>query len=133
MSTWEFLDGQGTEETFTGTYEIVADPMGLFIQNMRNTSPIRVFEDYNLSDFASWVYLKDKWRMKGDFSIKTDESKYRLYLDKYQTLAAKLKKIDQNVETLDSKTRRRYQNIKGAVLHNLEDDTVVSRLDTYSN
>ena len=133
MSTWEFLDGQGTEETFTGAYEIVADPMGLFIQNMRNTSPIRVFEDYNLSDFASWVYLKDKWRMKGDFSIKTDESKYRLYLDKYQTLAAKLKKIDQNVETLDSKTRRRYQNIKGAVLHNLEDDTVVSRLDTYSN
>ena len=133
MSTWEFLDGQGTEETFTGAYEIVADPMGLFIQNMRNTSPIRVFEDYNLSDFASWVYLKDKWRMKGDFSIKTDESKYRLYLDKYQTLAAKLKKIDQNVETLDSKTRRRYQNIKGAVLHNIEDDTVVSRLDTYSN
>ena len=133
MSTWEFLDGQGTEETFTGAYEIVADPMGLFIQNMRNTSPIRVFEDYNLSDFASWVYLKDKWRMKGDFSIKTDESKYRLYLDKYQTLAAKLKKIDQNVETLNPKTLRRYQNIKGAVLHNIEDDTVVSRLDTYSN
>jgi len=133
MSTWEFLDGQGTEETFTGAYEIVADPMGLSIQNMRNTSPIHVFEDYNLSDFASWVYLKDKWRMKGDFSIKTDESKYRLYLDKYQTLAAKLKKIDQNVETLDPKTLRRYQNIKGAVLHNIEDDTVVSRLDTYSN
>jgi hypothetical protein len=133
VSTWEFLDGQGTEETFSGAYEIVADQSALFIQNMRNTSPIRLFEDYNLSDFASWLFLKDKWKMKGDFSIKADETKYRLYLDKYQTLVAKLKKLDQNAETLDPKTLRSYKNIKGAALHNIADEAVVSRLNAYSN
>jgi hypothetical protein len=100
---------------------------------MRNTSPIRLFEDYNLSDFASWLFLKDKWKMKGDFSIKADETKYRLYLDKYQTLVAKLKKLDQNAETLDPKTLRSYKIIKGAALHNIADEAVVSRLNAYSN
>ena len=71
--------------------------------------------------------------MKGDFSIKTDETKYRRYLDKYQTLAAKLKKLDQTAETLDPKALRRYQNIKGAALHNMADETAVLRLNAYSN
>ena len=99
---------------------------------MRNTSPIRPFEDYNLSDFASWLFLKDKWKMKGDFSIKTDETKYRFYLDKHQTLVAKLKKLDPTAETLDPKALRRYQNIKGAALHNMADETDILRLNTYS-
>ena len=67
VSVWEFLDGQGTEETFTGAYEIVADQSSLFIRNIRNTSPIKPFEDYNLSDFASWLFLKDKWRIERGF------------------------------------------------------------------
>jgi hypothetical protein len=128
VSTWEFLDDQGAEDTFTGRYEIAADRSALLIRNMRNTSPIKPFADYNLSDFASWLFLKDKWRIKGDFSIKTDETKYRLYLEKYQTLADKLEKLDQNAKHLDRKTLRRYQNTRGAALHNMDDEKIVSRL-----
>ena len=133
VSTWEFLDGQGTEETFTGAYEIVADQSSLCIRNMRNTSPIMPFEDYNLSDFASWLFLKNKWKIKGDFSIITDESKYRFYLEKYQTLAGRLEKLDQNAKHLDSKSLRRYQNTRGAALHNIEDEKMISRLNDFSN
>jgi hypothetical protein len=133
ISVWEFLDGQGTEETFTGTYEIVADQSALLIRNMRNTSPIKPFEDYNLSDFASWLFLKDKWKIKGDFSIKTDETKYRLYLEKNQTLAGRLEKLDQNAKYLDRKTLRRYQKVKGAALHNMDDEQIISRLNDFSN
>ena len=132
QSTWEFLDPQGTEETFAGAYDIVADQSALRIQNMRNTSPIRLFEDYRLSDFASWLFLKDKWKIKGDFSIKTDAAQYRVYLDKYRTLAAKLKKLDQTAETLEPKALRRYRNVKGAALHNMADETAISHLNAYS-
>jgi len=111
----------------------VVDQSALSIRNMRNTSPIKPFEDYNLSDFASWLFLKDKWRIKGDFSIKTDKTKYRLYLGKYQNLATKLKKLEQNAKHLDPKTLRRYQNTKGAALHNIEDEKVVLRLNDFSN
>lgn len=132
-STWEFLDGQGTEETFTGAYDIVADQSSLSIRNMHNTSPVKPFEDYNLSDFASWLFLKDKWKIKGDFSIKTDEAKYRLYLEKYQTLTDRLESLDRNAKHLDRKTLRRYQKIKGAALHNMDDELTLSRLNGFPN
>jgi hypothetical protein len=133
VSEWEFLDGQGTEETFTGAYEIVANQSALMIRNIRNTSPIKPFEDYNLCDFASWLFLKDKWRIKGNFSIKTDETKYHLYSKKYRKLTGKLKKIDQYVKRLDRKTLQRYHQVKGAALHNLDDEQLKSRLYDFSN
>jgi hypothetical protein len=134
VSTWRFLDDQGSEDTFTGGYEIVADQSALLVRNMRNTSPIKPFKGYSLSDFASWLYLKDKWRIKGDFSIKTDKTKYRVDLEKYQNLAEKLKKLDPNAKHLDPKSLRRYQNIRRAALHNIEDEKIVSRLnDFFSN
>ncbi|MEJ2657685.1 MAG: cytochrome c3 family protein [Desulfobacterales bacterium] len=132
VSTWKFLDEQGSEDTFTGGYEIVADKNALLIRNMRNTSPAKPFEGYNLSDFASWLYLKDKWRIKGDFSIKTDKIKYRTDLEKYQNLTAKLKILDQNTKHLEPKLLRNYQDIRGAALHNIEDEKIVSRLNDFS-
>jgi hypothetical protein len=131
VSTWEFLDGQGTEKTFTGTYEIVADQRALFIRNMRNTSPILPFEGYNLSDFASWLFLKDQWKMQGDFSIKTDETSYRFYFQKHKALTAKLEKLDLKAKQLDKKTLRLYRNVRGTALHNLADDGDRSGLDKF--
>jgi len=133
VSTWEFLDGQGTEETFTGTYEIVADKSALFIRNLHNTSPILPFEDYNLSDFASWLFLKDQWKIKGDFSIKTDETNYRFYLNKYKALAVQLEKLDRSAKQFDPKTRRLYRDARGAVLHNLADPGAAEGLDKFFN
>ncbi len=127
-SVWEFLDGQGTEETFTGAYEIVADQKSLLIRNLRNTSPIKLFEDYNLSDFASWLFLKDKWKIKGDFGIPTDESKYQRYLQKHQTLVGELETLDQKAKHLDRKMLRQYRRVKGAALHNMENKQPLIRL-----
>ena len=128
-STWEFLDGQGTEETFTGAYEIIADNNALAIRNIRNTSPMNLFEDYHLSDFASWKYLKDKWRINGDFGIKTDEAKYRLCLAKHQTLADRLQVWDQKASRFDKKALRQYQTARGAARHNVDNDQLLLRLD----
>ena len=133
ISTWKFLDEQGSEETFSGTYEIVADQHSLSIRNMHNTSPIKPFEGYNLSDFASWMFLKDKWKINKDFSIQTDETKYRIYMEQYKTLAGKLKKLDRNAKHLNPKTLRRYQKTKGEALHNMDDKQVILRLNEFPN
>lgn len=130
VSTWEFLEGQGTEKTFSGAYEIAADEKTLVVRNMRNTSPIILFEDYHLSDFASWLFLKDKWKMPGDFSIKADENKYRLYLEKHDSLAAKIDKLDPISENFDPRTRRRYLDARGAAWHNAEDRGLLSDIES---
>lgn len=132
MSSWEFLEDQGTEETFTGEYEIVTEARNLSIRNMRNTSPIIPFEEYNLSDFASWLYLKDKWKIAGEFHIKTDQKKYLLYLEKYRVLSAKLEKLDQGTKGLDEKSSRLYRDAKGVTLHDLDDENALLTLETFS-
>jgi hypothetical protein len=64
--TWEY-DDPGAEP-FTGSHTLVADRTGLFIRDMRSEN-IRPEAGYSLSAFAPWVYLKDKWQVKGDFSL----------------------------------------------------------------
>lgn len=131
MSSWEFLEDQGTEETFTGEYEIVAEERTLSIRNMRNTSPIIPFDEYNLSDFASWLYLKDKWKMAGDFSIKTDQQKYQQYYEKYNILVKKLEKLDRSAKNLDKKMLRRYRDAKATAIHNVENENALSNLERF--
>jgi len=48
---------------------VVASREGLFIKDMRADEKIEVSEGYKLSSLAPWVFLKDAWRMKGDFSL----------------------------------------------------------------
>ncbi|KJR42165.1 cytochrome c family protein [Candidatus Magnetoovum chiemensis] len=74
-SSWEFFDNYGAEP-FNGQHKIIADANSLRITDMENTTPISLMDGSNLSDFASWIYLKDKWSVPGDFSIKTDRGKY---------------------------------------------------------
>ena len=65
--SWKY-DDQGAEP-FDGRHTVIADKDGLFIMDMKVTSAIKVKEGWKLSDFAPWYYLKDKWLVKGDFSI----------------------------------------------------------------
>jgi hypothetical protein len=117
ISTWEFQDDQGAEP-FKGTYRIVADNKGLRIEDMKNTTPIKLLEGYRLEDFASWLYLKDKWRLRGDFSIKTDPEKYRRYLE--------LDRKIRNTPVSELKKRLRIKEnlkphlIKAIAIHNPE-------------
>ncbi|MCX7913561.1 MAG: cytochrome c3 family protein [Thermodesulfovibrionales bacterium] len=118
FSQWEFEDDQGTEKPFRGKYKIIAGRDGLKIKDMRNITPIFLSEDYKIEDFASWLYLKDKWKMPGDFSIKTDKIKY----DKYQTLSKniirELKTLDRVITHKDKKTKRHYKTLRAIAMHN---------------
>ncbi len=120
LSTWEFMDDQGAEP-FNGEYKIVADRSGIRIIDMKNTTPIKVLDGYKLEDFASWLFFKDKWQMPGDFSIKTEREKYKKYLLLSGNIDKELRKIENLIKDKDKKTKRRFKELKGVVLHNQDE------------
>jgi len=84
-SQWEFYDYDGAEP-FKGEYKIIANSKSLKIVNIHNTTPIKAFKGRRLSDFASWIYMKDRWKVPGDFSIKIDRKKYQKYKNIYDKI-----------------------------------------------
>lgn len=64
--TWEYSDPGAAP--FTGNHTVLADRSGLFIRDMRSGG-IQPETGYALSAFAPWLYLKDKWQVKGDFAL----------------------------------------------------------------
>lgn len=66
LVTWEYSDPGAA--TFTGSHTVMADRAGLSIRDMRSEN-IHPEAGYTLSAFAPWLYLKDKWQVKGDFSL----------------------------------------------------------------
>lgn len=117
VSAWEFMDDQGAEP-FKGRHKIIADKDGLRIVGMRNTTPIKLLEGYKMEDFASWVFLKDKWQMPGDFSIKAEKKKYSKYIALSRKIDNELKMLEGYVKDKDKKTQKRFKELKGVVLHN---------------
>lgn len=120
VSRWEFLDDQGAEP-FTGGYRIVADEKNLKISGLEPTSDINILEGYEPADFAPWLYLKDKWTAPGDFSIKTDRSKYGKYHEMSKLVERRVKILDGASGRFDKKRQRRYKDLKGYALHNPEE------------
>jgi hypothetical protein len=119
LSNWEFYDDQGAEP-FKGAYKIVADKNSLSIRDIRNTTPIKVLEGYKLTDFASWLFLVDKWKAQGDFSIKTDKVKYRRYLSFDHNISKKLELLDSNALKYNNSKLRAYKAMRGAAIHDSE-------------
>jgi hypothetical protein len=117
-STWEYMDDQGTEDTFKGGYKITADKNSLKITDMKNTTPIKVSEGYKLEDFVSWLFLKDKWQMSGDFSIKAEKDKYKKYLMLSKSIDREIKALDNYTKNKDKKIQKRFKELKGIALHN---------------
>lgn len=128
ISTWRFEDDQGAEP-FDGSHQIVADKDSLRIVGLKNTTPINLLEGARLEDFAPWVYLKDKWVVPGDFSIKTDRAKYLLSLRKFREIEKRLRISERESLTYDKKTLRRYQELRGSILHNHEDEHLIKELN----
>ncbi|HEY3308562.1 MAG TPA: cytochrome c3 family protein [Desulfuromonadaceae bacterium] len=64
--TWEYNDPGALP--FNGSHEVLANTKGLFITKMQSEK-IDLEPGYALSAFAPWVYFKDAWQVKGDFSI----------------------------------------------------------------
>lgn len=117
LSTWEFEDNQGAEP-FSGTHRIVADKNSLKIEGLRNTTPITVIGGSKLEDFAAWVYMKDRWKAPGNFSIKTDKHKYRKSLKAFRKIEARLKTVEAASQGYDEKRKIQYKNLKSRLLHN---------------
>lgn len=128
ISNWRFEDDQGAEP-FDGTHRIVADKDSLRIEGLSNKNPIRILEGYRIEDFASWVFLKDKWVAPGDFSIKIDRSKYLLSLKRFTNIEKRLKAFDLKSRGFDKKTLKRYRELKGALLHNHEDQGLLTEIE----
>jgi len=73
--SWEYSDPGALP--FNGSHEVLANRNGLFIRGMQSEE-IEPEEGYSLAAFAPWVYLKDAWKIKGDFSLPAvkDRSRY---------------------------------------------------------
>ncbi|QWR76952.1 cytochrome c3 family protein [Candidatus Magnetomonas plexicatena] len=126
-STWEFFDDEGAY-SFTGSHTIRADETGLRIEDMKNTSPIELMEGAKLEDFASWIFLKDKWQMPGDFSVKADAESYAKYLKISGKNGEKIKVLTKTYDRLDNITRKHVKSAVGVALHNPEESAALDGL-----
>lgn len=74
--TWEFNDAGALP--FTGSHTVVGDQTGIYIRGMKANEKIQLLDGYFLSSFAPWVYLPDKWSVRGNFAIPPvkDRKKY---------------------------------------------------------
>jgi len=106
------VDIQGAEP-FKGGYKIVADEKGLRLKDFWH-SEIKVLKGFELSQFASWLYLTDKWFVPGDFSIRFDRKKYKEYERLYKKNLVKLERLKGRFSDKELKTLRQI------LLHNPE-------------
>jgi hypothetical protein len=118
-SEWEFYDNDGAEP-FKGGYKIIADEKGLTIVALQNTTPIKPLPGRKLSDFASWIYVKDKWRIPGDFSIKVDRDKYLKYKEIYTNFKVLLDKCSTAINNLSKKEKKEFKRKRLQALHHLD-------------
>ena len=122
---WEYLYYTGSEP-FTGEQDVVADKDGLRVVNIRKTSRMKLVGDAEIWDFAAWVYLKDIWDVKGDFSIpKADERKYRSYKEAGETFNKGLKRLEDSLKGTPpgkehDSLERRIRKIRGIGAHDPE-------------
>ncbi|MCG6550697.1 MAG: hypothetical protein L7F77_00095 [Candidatus Magnetominusculus sp. LBB02] len=115
-STWEFVDDGGAFP-FSGQHSIIADAESLRVEGIDNTTAIEPMDGAKLEDFASWLFLKDRWKVPGDFSIKADKDKYDSYLTLSKRLQSGIARLDNISGSFTKAQLKRYKAIRGAVLH----------------
>ncbi|MBF0517293.1 MAG: cytochrome C [Nitrospirae bacterium] len=118
-SKWEFFDNYGAYP-FNGQHTIIADSQSLRVEAIKNTSPIELMDGSKLEDFASWLFLKDKWKVPGDFSIRADSDKYNKYLALSKRLSSGVARLDNISGNFSNPQLKRYKALRGAALHNEE-------------
>jgi hypothetical protein len=119
-SEWEFMEDQGALETFTGSYEIVADSQGLTVKDLRADSTVIPFEGYELSDFASWLYVRDRWQAPGDFGIPGTPPRVSESRLLYEQRVRQVEMIDVKASSRELDGHRRYRDLRAAALHAYE-------------
>jgi hypothetical protein len=86
---WEFSD-QGAFP-FNGGQTVIAGKEGLFIRDIKADERIEASEGYQLSSFAPWLYMQDKWSIKGNFALPLIKDRIS-----YETLRANPAKAAKN-------------------------------------
>ncbi len=132
-SEWEFMEDQGALETFTGNYEIVADDQGLMIKDLRADSTVTPFEGYELSAFASWLYVKDSWRAPGDFRIPGTPSRVSESRLLYEQRLRQIETVDAKARRRELDGHRRYRDLRAAALHGYEKPEPLAALSQWIN
>jgi hypothetical protein len=66
QATWEYSDPGALP--FSGSHRIFANRSGLFIRGMRSEK-IDPEPGFSLAAYAPWVFLGDRWQLRGDFSL----------------------------------------------------------------
>lgn len=66
LVSWEYSDPGAAP--FTGSHSLRADRNGLAVSDMKSET-IQPEPGFSTSAFAPWLYLKDKWQVKGVFSL----------------------------------------------------------------
>jgi len=116
VSTWEFYDYQGAEP-FEGGYTILGDRNGVRITGMKNTTPINPLPGYELSEFASWLFMKENWKAPGDFHIPSDPEKYKRYLKLDKSVNYLLEGLIDKLKLNKDKLPRKFRDMKGSAIH----------------
>ena len=117
QSKWQFMDDQGALP-FEGTHRIVADKEGLRIEGLKNTTSIVPLKGYRLSDFASWLYMRDDWKAPGDFSIKARPAEYRESLRLWREAQERFKALKGASKGFDKEKLIRFRRLEELVFHN---------------
>lgn len=87
MVTWDYSDPGAAP--FSGSHKVVADGKGLYVRDIKAREKIVLEKGYTLSAFAPWLYLKDIWQIKGDFSLPPVKDRARYQKIKNDPAAAK--------------------------------------------
>ena len=115
-SKWKFDEGQGALP-FKGRHRIVAGKNGIRIEGLRNTTPIVPLQGAKLADFAAWIYMKNKWRAPGDFSIKTEPAKYRGLFKLAADVDRKLSVLARDYNRFGKKKKIRFKRLEESAFH----------------
>ncbi|HEY6008925.1 MAG TPA: cytochrome c3 family protein [Geobacteraceae bacterium] len=89
--TWDYSDAGALP--FSGSHTVVGNRAGLYIREMKARDRIEVLDGFRLSSFAPWVYLPDKWVVRGDFSIPPIKDKKRYEEAKQELAKARQSKV----------------------------------------
>jgi hypothetical protein len=109
VSNWEFVNDQGAKP-FKGTHKIIADNKSLRVVDIKALTPIEMYPDAELADFAPWFYLNGIWKVSGNYSIPS--MRYEKSFEAYQDGLIRLNKLK------NSLSKEEFSKLRARVVHN---------------
>lgn len=120
-ATWRYVDSQGARP-FSGSHTVTADGDGLRIGEMVVDGEIELREGAQLSDFAAWKFIGERWKTAGDFAVPPDQSEkledFRLrYRQAEERLVGEKARLERE-KLSEKKFKLKLRRIAETYLHN---------------